>query len=89
MNKMSKQVLRINTKETDWEKIRKLAQPIIDFADKHAVQVTIAKNGSGELVSECVAVGRTSAYCKGMVVEVKEMVKEAFRCKIDVILYMY
>ena len=78
-----------DTSASGREKIRKIAQPVIDFANKHEVQVTIAKNASGELLSECVAVGKTSAYCKGMVAEVKEMVKEAFRCKIDVILYMY
>lgn len=85
----SKQKVRIKTKITDEEMIKTLAQPIVDFANKHEIIFTIGYNRENDLVAVYEAEGETSAYCKGMVAEIKQMLKEAFKCKIEVLLYMY
>lgn len=88
--KFSRQILRINTKITDFEKIKVITQPVIAFADKHGVHLKIAINNEDQkLYSECAAEGITSAYCKGIVAEVKEMLKAAFKCSVEVIFYAY
>lgn len=90
MKKFSRQILRINTKITDFEKIKAISQPVIDFANKHDVHLKITVNNEDQkLYSECAAEGRTSAYCKGMVAEVKDMIKAAFKCSVEVIFYAY
>ena len=85
----SKQIIRINTKITDEEKIKVMAQPILDFVNKHGVAFNLGYNDKNELIAEYSAEGRTSSYCKGMVAEVKQMIKDIFKCKIDTILYAY
>ena len=85
----SRQDVRINTKITDEETIKNRAKPICDFADKHGVYFNLGYGGDGSLVATYQAEGKTSAYCKGMVAEIKQMLKDAFHCKIDVMFYAY
>ena len=85
----SRQDVRINTKITDEETIAKMAKPIVDFADKHGVYFNLGYGNDGSLVATYQAEGKTSAYCKGMVAEIKQMLKDAFHCKIDVMFYAY
>lgn len=85
----SRQDVRINTKITDEETIARMAKPIIDFADKHGVYINIGWSNDGGLVATYEAEGKTSAYCKGMVAEIKQMLKDEFHCKIDVMFYAY
>ena len=84
-----KQEVQIKTKITDEEAIKTLAQPIIDFANKHEISFTIGYKRENDLVAVYEADGKTSAYCKGMIAEIKQMLKEVFKCKIEVLLYMY
>lgn len=84
----SKQEVRINTKITD-EKIKELVQPIVDFTNKHDIGFMIGYSGENNLVATYEIEGKTSAYCKGMVAEIKQMLKDAFKCKIDVLVYIY
>lgn len=85
----SRQDVRINTKIKDSETLIKLMQPICDFATKHDVSFDSGFDEKGNLVVTYWAEGRTSAYCKGLVLEIKQMLKDTFKCKIDVILYAY
>ena len=85
----SKQVIEINTKITDVETLKTMIQPIIDFSHKHDIEFQLAYNYKDKLISICEAEGRTSAYCKGMVSEVKQMLKDIFKCKLDVVFYAY
>ena len=85
----SRQVVRINTKVTDVERIKTMAQSIVDFANKHDIEFGLNYNENHELISNCAAEGKTIAYCKGMVAEVKQMLKETFKCKLDVLFYAY
>lgn len=63
---------------------------MIDFANKHGIHLKISVyNEDQKLYSECAAEGMTSAYCKGMVAEVKEMLKASFQCSVEVMLYAY
>lgn len=84
-----RQEVQINTKITDEEMIKTLVQPIVDFANKHEIGFTIGYKRENDLVSFYEAEGKTSAYCKGLVAEVKQMLKEVFNCKIQVLVYMY
>ena len=85
----AKQVIKINTKITDAEIIKGITQPILSFVEKHGVEWNLGYNDRNELVSYCTASGKTSAYCKGMVLEVKQMLKDIFKCKLDVLFYAY
>lgn len=85
----SRQDVRIHTKITDEDTLVKMVQPIIDFANKHDVVFNLGYDSSNGLVATYTAEGKTSAYCKGMVAEIKQMLKDTFHCKIDVLLYAY
>lgn len=86
----SKQVVQINTKITDVETIIDMVQPIVVFTKRHDIAFDLGcDEESNRLISTCEVEGRTSAYCKGMVAEVKQMLKDIFKCKLDVLLYAY
>lgn len=85
----SRQDVRINTKITDEKIIVEMVQPILDFANKHDVAFNLGYNDNNGLVATYQAEGKTSAYCKGMVAEIKQMLKDTFNCKIDVVFYAY
>ena len=85
----SRQDVRIHTKLTDEATIAQMAKPIIDWADKHGVYINLGWDNSNCLVATYEAEGHTSAYCKGMVAEIKQMLKDTFNCKIDVMFYAY
>ena len=84
----SRQDVRIHTKITDEDTLRKMIQPIIDFSNKHGIFFELGWDNNG-LVATYEAEGKTSAYCKGMVAEVKQMLKDTFNCKIEVLFYAY
>ena len=85
----SRQDVRINTKITDETTLAKMAQPICDFADQHDAYFNLGFGSDGSLMATYQVDGRTSAYCKGIVAEIKQMLKDAFNCKIEVIFYAY
>ena len=85
----SRQDVRINTKITDEEMLIKMTKPICDFADKHDAPFNLGYGSDGSLVATYEVEGKTSAYCKGVVAEIKQMLKDAFHCKIDVLFYAY
>ena len=85
----SRQDVRIHTKITDEELLKQHAQYICDFADKHGVYFNLGYGADGSLVATYEAEGKTSAYCKGMVAEIKQMLKDTFHCKIEVMFYAY
>lgn len=79
----------LKTKIIDKEIVRELTKPICDFANKHDICFSIGYDGKGQLVADYKAEGKTSAYCKGMIAEIKQMLKDAFNCKIEVLFYAY
>lgn len=85
----SRQDVRINTKITDTDTLAKMAGPIIDFANKHGIFFDLGWDANNCLVATYEAEGKTSAYCKGMVAEIKQMLKDIYKCKIDVMLYIF
>ena len=85
----SRQDIRINTKITDEETLTRITQHICDFATKHNVAFDFGFGADNSLVATYEAQGQTSAYCKGMIAEIKQMFKDTFKCKIDVIFYAY
>lgn len=85
----SRQDVKINTKITNEEMLAKMVQPIVDFTNKHDIYFELGFDSSNCVVATYGVEGRTSAYCKGMVAEIKQMLKDTFRCKIDVLLYVY
>ena len=87
--KFARQDVRINTKIKDEKTLIRLIEPICDFATKHDVAFNSGYNTENELMVTYEAEGLTTAYCKGMVLEIKQMLKDTFKCKIDVIFYVY
>lgn len=88
MNSARQEVL-IKTKLTNEDEIKKLAEPIIGFANKHEIYFELFKNNNGDLIAVYGTKGKTSAYCKGVMSEVKQMLKDMFNCKIQILIYMY
>lgn len=85
----SRQDVRIHTKITDEETLVRMTKPIGDFADKHNAPFNLGYGSDGSLIATYEVEGKTSAYCKGVVAEIKQMLKDTFNCKIDVVLYAY
>ena len=85
----SRQDVRIYTKITDEAMISQMAKPIMDFVEQHDVYFNLGWDDNHCLVAVYEAEGYTSAYCKGMVAEIKQMLKDTFHCKIDVMFYAY
>lgn len=85
----SRQDVIINTKITDEETLVRMAQPICDFANKHDVAFNLGFGVDNSVMATYAAEGKTSAYCKGMISEIKQMLKDTFHCKIDVLFYAY
>ena len=85
----SRQDVRIHTTVTNEDVIVRMAQPILDFANQHDIAFNLGYDINYGLVATYTAEGKTSAYCKGMIAEIKQMLKDAFHCKIDVLLYAY
>lgn len=89
MTNYSRQDVRINTKITDEETLVKMVQPIVDFAYKCDVYFKFGFDNNDCLIATYETKGKTSAYCKGVASEIKQMLKDIFHCKIDVLLYAY
>lgn len=85
----SKQCVKIHTKITDEETLIKMAKPINHFANIHDIGFDLGWNDDNELIAVYEAEGKTSSYCKGMVAEIKQMLKDTFNCKIEVLFYAY
>lgn len=85
----SRQDVKIHTKITNEEIIRQYAQHVCDFADKHGIYFNLGYGADSSLVATYQAEGKTSAYCKGIVAEIKQMLKDVFNCKIEVLFYAY
>lgn len=85
----SRQDVRIKINITDEETIARMTQPIVDFANKHDIYFNLGWDTNNGLVATYAAEGNTSAYCKGMVAEIKQMLKDTFHCKIEVMFYAY
>lgn len=86
---IARQEVLIKTKVKNEETIKKLVQPAVDFANKHELCFNLLKNNNGDLIAVYEAEGKTSAYCKGMVSEIKQILKDMFCCKIEVLIYFY
>lgn len=85
----ARQDVRIHTKITDEEKLSNMAKPIVDFANKHDVYFNLGWDANDCLGATYETEGLTSAYCKGMMAEIKQMLKDVYACKIDVMFSAY
>ena len=65
------------------------AKILMDFANAHDISVEIGYNESGNLICTVDVEGRTSMYCRGCVAEIKNMLEEAFNCKLKTLLNAY
>lgn len=73
----------INTKNKDMEVIKAKVVPILKFAEKHGYDFLIGPDNRGDIVCVLGAEGRTNAYCKGVVTELKQMVRDEFHCRLE------
>lgn len=88
--KMCTQILRINTKVKDFDTIRTMVDPIIKFANEEDIDLSIGINDEdGQLYSECTVIGHSTRYCKALVADVKDMIHQAFHCKLDIIYHAW
>lgn len=87
---MCKQILCINTKVDDFEKIKSMVKPVIEFANEKGISLSIGINGEdGKLYSECLVHGQSTRYCKALVADVKDMLRQTFHCKMDMIFHAW
>ncbi len=71
------------------EGILAVSKNLMNFANAHDISVELAYNGSGNLICTVDVEGRTSMYCRGCVAEIKNMLEEAFNCKLKTLLTAY
>ena len=79
----------INTEIKDDKMIIEKCTPIWDFANKHGARFNLGRDIQGKLMATYDIEGITSAYCKGVVAEINQMLKDIFKCKIDTTFYAY
>lgn len=85
----SRQDVIIKTKITDRETIRRITDPIVDFANRLHANFEIGVTAENQLIASYDISGKTSAYCKGVIAEIKQRLKDVFECKIEVTFYVY
>ena len=88
MDNFARSVFVITKPPTSKDEIVKRSKKIIEFADNNEIVVNIGYSGE-KLLCDVEATGLTTAYCRGCVAEVKEMLKLYFGCKIDTSLSAY
>ena len=63
---------------------------VCSYADKMSgVALTFGTNDRGEYLCQIEVRGYSSAYCKGVIAEIKELIKTTYRCKVDTLFYAY
>lgn len=90
----ARQDIKIKTKiknpnENDINKINDYLKPVIDFVKKYNVEFSYSFTIDGDLYCQYEVEGLTTSYCRGIVAEIKEMLKNTFNCKIEVLLNAY
>lgn len=85
-----KQILCINTKIEDFEQIKSMVKPVMEFANEKGISLSIGiDNDDGKLYSECFVRGQSTRYCKALVADVKDMLRQTFHCKMDMIFHAW
>lgn len=87
--KYAMQKVYVNTKNPSEVTVNNLMKEALDFANKNNMPFRYGIVGERKVWYEVEAEGRTSAYCKGLVLELKEIVKQSFGRKLEVVAYMY
>lgn len=85
----SAQKIYIKTKISNEQTIQEMAKPIAEFTERHNVEFALWFDKDNKLIAFYEVKGKTTAYCKGVVAEIKQMFKDVFNCKIDVLVYAY
>ncbi len=80
--------VRIETKFSDEAK-GKAAQTVCDWADKHEMYTNFGFSEKGDYLCEYQAKGRTTAYCRGMASEIKDLIKASFNAKVTTMFEAY
>ena len=84
------QILRIHTKVKDFEEVKRMVGPIIEYANEKDIHLTIGiDDEDGGLYSECIVRGQTTRYCKALVADVKDMIRQTFHCKTEVVFHAW
>lgn len=85
-----KQILCINTKVKDFDEIKAMVNPVIEFANEKGIHLSIGINDDDDkLYSECIVRGQSTRYCKALVADVKDMLRQTFHCKMDMIFHAW
>ena len=85
-----KQILCINTKIDDFEKIKRMVEHVIEFANEKGISLSIGINDEdGKLYSECFVRGQSTRYCKALVADVKDMLRQTFHCKMETVFHAW
>lgn len=79
----------VNTKINDEDILIPKFDEVIEFANKIGAAFQIGRTANNEVVYEAQIKGVTSAYCKGVIAEIKQLVKDALHCKLEVVFYAY
>lgn len=86
---VAQQRVIVHTNIEDDESLAKRFAKAVDFANKVDAVLQAGRNNDGKVLYIVEARGETSAYCKGVVAEIKQLVKDAFNCKLEVLFYSY
>lgn len=90
MSNFAKICLKIDVKLKDCELVKEKVKPIDDFCDKHDIGLYAFYDKLGNyILAEIETEGLTTRYCRGCVYEVKQMFKNTFKSRIELISEIY
>lgn len=89
MNKWGRLQVIVFTKITDLEQINEMFEPVKKFCDIDNINLKatyINKNVNYIFVDVEIDGCYTSQYCRGCIAEIKKMLREIYKCKIELLL---
>lgn len=90
MSNWASMELKVNLKVKTHNEACKLFEPVKEFCEKHSIEVRgIFFEGKNYMLVNIQVEGLTSRYCRGCTHEIKQMLREIYKCKIETLLEAY
>lgn len=90
MSNWASMELKVNLKVKTHNEACKLFEPVKEFCEKHGIEVRgIFYEGKNYMLVNMQIEGLTSRYCRGCMYEVKQMLRDIYKCKVETLLEAY
>ena len=89
MSKFGMLKLKVYTKIKDSEIIAQKLEVVREYCDKRNIELMVYFDKDNDLIVEVVLDGLNTSYCKGCLMEIKEIKKKELNCKVETMLEAY